>query len=154
MGAATSPAHRLSDNVGSLDFFRYAATGDNTTANPTPTTNRSFNSSSATVSYFSDTGGGTPIVFFNQVTGGDYHDWASNGEAFQGPLRVQDAFGPVDAAPAMGPAEFEALNDVGYNRSPAAVPEAASSVSFGLLLALGLGGFVIARKRKAGNTSA
>ena len=152
-GRADLPGTPTLNSVGSLDFFRYAAIGNNTTANPTPTTGRSFTSSGSAVSYFSDDGGTTPIVFFNQVTGGDYHDWASNGEAFDGPQQVQDAFGPTDAKPATGPAEFEALNDVGYNtKSP--VPEASSSVSFGLMLALGLGGFAIVRKRKAGKASA
>jgi hypothetical protein len=33
--------------------------------------------------------------------------------------------------------------------APAAVPEASTTVSFGLLLALGLGGFMVARKRKS-----
>ncbi len=152
-GRADLPGTPTLDSVGSLDFFRYAAIGNNTTVNPTPTTGRSFNSSSTTVSYFSDDGGKTSDCLFNQVTGGDYHDWASNGEAFDGPQQVQDAFGPTDAKPQTGPAEFEALNDVGYNtKSP--VPEASSSVSFGLMIALGLGGFAIARKRKAGKASA
>ena len=137
-------------NVGSLDFFRYAAL-DNTAdpAHPISTLNRSFTSDSTAISYFSDNGGTTPIVYFNQVTGGDYHDWASSGEPYEGPVRVQDAFGPVDVTPENGSAEFEALNDIGYNRAPNAVPAVpeASSLALSVLGMLPVG-FLAARKRR------
>ncbi len=127
--------------VGSEDFFRYTTGGT-----------RIFSGDANAVSYFSEDGV-TPIKYYNQTQGGDYQDWASNGEAFAGPPGVQDAFATPGATINLGPAEVKALEDIGYNtKSP--VPEASSSVSFGLMLALGLGGFAIARKRKAGKASA
>ncbi len=38
---------------------------------------------------------------------------------------------------------------ISLTTAPAAVPEASTTISFGLLLALGLGGFAVARRRKA-----
>ncbi len=49
-----------------------------------------------------------------------------------------------------GPNVFNADN---LTYSPAAVPEASTTVSFGLLLALGLGGVVVAAKRKKATAS-
>ena len=46
------------------------------------------------------------------------------------------------------------LTDLGYTRVPAAVPEASTTASFGLLLVLGMGGLVIAAKRKKTNAQA
>lgn len=78
--------------------------------------------------YFSFDGGITDIVQYNQrqQTGsGDYGDWHLGGP----PTRVQDAFATVGAFPTIlndGGAEVTALNVVGYNLAPAAVPEPAS----------------------------
>ncbi len=44
--------------------------------------------------------------------------------------------------------DFIGVDDVRFSPAPA-VPEASTTVSFGLLLALGLGGVVVARRRKA-----
>ena len=41
------------------------------------------------------------------------------------------------------------MQDIGWKlNSPAAVPEASTTVSFGLLLALGLGSMVVAAKKR------
>ena len=57
------------------------------------------------------------------------------------------------------PLTFTYRDDPGYfyldniSVTPAPVPEASTTVSFGVLLALGLGGVVLARKRKAASTA-
>ena len=137
-----TPAH-LTDGaeVDSEDFYRYSAQGV-----------LSFTNDPSANAYFSVDGGKTPLVGFNQQTGGDFHDWESANQGLGFVPQVQDAYGTPGVNYSLGPNEITALESIGYNT--AAVPEAASSVSFGVLLALGLGGFVIARKRKAGNTSA
>lgn len=43
---------------------------------------------------------------------------------------------------------YQGVDNVSIHETPAAVPEASTTVSFGLLLALGLGGVVIAARRK------
>lgn len=132
-------------NVGSLDFFRYS--GYDTV---TSTGIRSFTSDSAATSYFSDDGGKTPIVNFNQAGGGsDYHDWATGTTP-----QVQDAFStPNTTANAFnGASEYQALNDVGYNRSngnpasPAPEPSEFAGLGFAALSVLGL--VLRAKKRK------
>jgi hypothetical protein len=118
-------------NVGSLDFFRYSSAGT-----------RSFTSSSSAVSYFSDNLGVTPTVYFNEITGADYHDWASGpgnvSGTVIGPPQVQDAFGDPGNDPTLGSPEFKALNDVGYNTIAAPEPSAWASLSIGALGLLGL----------------
>ena len=127
--------------TGALDFFRYSPGGA-----------RSFTNSGTAVSYFSNDGT-TPIVYFNQTTGADYHDWASDvdrnipGTVVVGP-QVQDAFSTPGVSYGQGPSEVAALKDVGYNFAPnsAAVPEPSSFA----LLSLGLlpVGLLAARKRR------
>lgn len=120
------------DHVGTLDFFRYSA----------PNT-LSFNTAAGSNAYFSVDGGNTNLVNFNQNSGGDYHDFQSQA----GTPRVQDAFGTPGSSPVLGPVEYTALQDIGYN-SQSAAPEASSLAAVGLL-ALGLGGLLLrARKRK------
>ncbi len=63
-------------------------------------------------------------------------------------------FGPVPTGPALGTFSLisggSVVNTVNII-APAAVPEASSSVSLGLLLALGLGGVAVMRRRLAGS---
>ena len=131
-------------NVGTLDFFRFSGPGI-----------RSFSTAANANSYFSVDGGTTSLVHFNQSQNGDYHDWdnASQGPGFV--PQVQDAFSTPGTVMNLGTAELTALTDIGYNRAPVpAVPEASSSVSLGVLLALGLGGIALARRRKTARTTA
>ena len=64
-----------------------------------------------------------------------------------------DLFAPAPAGPALGTFSFNnGLNGINILNSvnivaPAAVPEASTTVSLGLLLALGLGGFAVSRRR-------
>lgn len=119
-------------NVGTLDFFRYSAPGA-----------LSYTTDANATAYFSVDGGNTNLVNFNQNSGGDYHDFQSQA----GTPRVQDAFGTPGSSPVLGPVEYTALQDIGYN-SQSAAPEASSLAAVGLL-ALGLGGLLLrARKRK------
>ena len=54
----------------------------------------------------------------------------------------------------LGVIEGATANQIHLGGSPSPVPEASTTVSFGLLLALGLGGLVIARKRKKSGVKA
>ena len=67
-------------DIGSLDPYRYSANGV-----------RSFDTGLNTAAYFSTDGGATPLVYFNQMAGGDFHDFASNGEPYDLAPEVQDA---------------------------------------------------------------
>lgn len=64
-----------------------------------------------------------------------------------------DLFGPAQSGTALG--QFALISDnnvvstVNIIASPAAVPEASTTVSLGLLLALGLGGVAVSRRRAA-----
>jgi hypothetical protein len=135
------PPGKLTDGaeVDSLDFYRYSAPGV-----------LSFTNDPNANSYFSIDGGKTALVQFNQQTGGDFHDWASSNQGSTFVPQVQDAFGTPGVNYSLGINEITALQAIGYNvATPAAVPEASTTVSFGLLLALGLGGMVAAKKRKS-----
>jgi hypothetical protein len=130
-------------SVGAMDFFRYSAPGV-----------RSFTSDSTAESYFSYNNGVTKIVYYNQQTGADYHDWASAGDGtdgagVDGPPQVQDAFSTpnVPGNRMLGPSEFEALNDVGYNRAVAA-PEPSQIAGLGLG-ALGVAGLAFKARRRS-----
>ena len=52
------------------------------------------------------------------------------------------------------PLELAMMQDIGWHTVGAPVPEASSSISLGILLALSLGGVVVARKRKAAGKAA
>jgi len=63
-----------------------------------------------------------------------------------------DLFNPT--TPAIGLGQFALISgnnitDVTIGAAPAAVPEASTTISLGLLMALGLGGIVVARRRTA-----
>ncbi len=111
------------------DLFRYSAQGI-----------RSYTLSASATDYFSIDGGKTNIAPFNQAGGGsDYGDWATTSTP-----RVQDAFGSPGVAINLGPAEFTALNVLGYNFIQQ-VPEPGSLP----LLILGLAGVGGAAWRKS-----
>ena len=118
------PPGKLSNGafVDSLDFYRYSAPGVH-----------SFTNDPNAAAYFSVDGGATPLVYFNQQTGGDFHDWASSGESFDKGDQVQNAFGDPGVDINLGPNEITALKAIGYNTQNA-VPEPSSFA----LLALGL----------------
>ena len=126
--------------VGSLDFFRYSDT----------TGTRSFTSSSAATSYFSDNRGATVISYFNQVTGADYQDWKSNPLPGGFLPQVQDAYSTSNSTTNLqiGPSELAALNDVGYNRSISPAPEPSQFAALGFAAFGALGLILKARKRR------
>lgn len=116
------------------DLFRYTAGGA-----------RTF--TTADDDAFFSLNGTTDIVQFNQSGGrADYGDWHTSGTP-----RVQDAFATPGSSPVLGPAEYTALDVIGYNlQSPTATPEFGSVFSLGgLLLAGGTGVWWQRRRRKA-----
>ena len=110
-GSTLGPVHVGSGSYGPMDLFRYSA-------ERTP----SFTHSGTASSYFSIDGGNTPIVSFNQQSGGDYGDWGSNTKIY-----VQDAFGTPGANPTVSLTSPEgiALQAIGYD----AVVTAAASLA-------------------------
>ena len=109
--------------VGSLDFFRFGATGDNTTVHPGFTNTRSFTNDANAIAYFSLDGGNTILNYFNQMTGGDFHDWASSGEAFDQAPQPQTAFTSPGIDVDLGANELLALQACGYNLVPAVLSD-------------------------------
>ncbi len=113
--------------VGTLDLFRYSASGV-----------RSYTTSSSATAYFSINGGATSLRPFNQAGGGsDYADWAGTANP-----HVQDAFGTPGSQPNLDGIELAALDTVGYNLTSAgsalelsAVPETGGSLA---LMCVGL----------------
>lgn len=84
-----------------FDLFRYDQNG-----------NRSFNTDSNALAYFS-LDGATRLVQFNQYDFGDFNDW--NSWPYGGiPPRVQDAFSTPGATPNLD-VELIALDVIGYN---------------------------------------
>lgn len=128
--------------IGSLDLFRYSANGV-----------RSFNTSQNTAAYLSANGGASPIVYFNQTQGGDFHDFYSDGSnpnAVRGPAQVQDAFGSPGTQENLGASEITALRMVGYNTADtAAAPEPSEWALLGFA-GIGIPALLLrARKRQA-----
>jgi hypothetical protein len=97
------------DKFGSLDLYRYSA-------NNTP----SFTTSGAATPYLPVDGGLTPIVGFNQNTGGDYADFFPNGTG-PGQL-IQNAFNSTgqDEAYTSSSPEFAMEESIGWDHSAAA----------------------------------
>jgi hypothetical protein len=85
--------------VSVMDLFRYDGSG-----------NRSFNTASATVAYFS-LDGTTDLARYNQTSSGDFQDWFSTGAHTP---QVQDAFGTPGATPNLG-VELVVLDASGYD---------------------------------------
>jgi hypothetical protein len=115
---------------GTFDLFRYSSAGV-----------RNFNSATnadgtATTAYFSIDNGTTNLMTFNDVTGGDIHDWAGgNHDSF-------DAFGPTNDAEPVTAVDLQTLNAIGWTAS--AVPE---PTSLGLIC---LGGIPMLMRRRRG----
>ncbi len=125
--------------VGTLDLYRYSASGT-----------RSFSTIQTTTpySYFSIDGGVTALAYFNQTSGADYADWLSNPIPNSFGTMVQDAYGQTGANPVLGTAELTALNVIGYSltsseSSGVTVPEPTSLA----MLLPGMLGLVSLRRR-------
>jgi hypothetical protein len=131
----TAPSGFFCNKVGPLDLYRYSADG-------TP----SFSTSGSATSYLSIDGGLSPVVSFNQNSGGDYGDFAPSG-AGPGQL-IQNAFNTTgqDEAYTSSSPEFEMLESIGWDPSAAAAatPEPGTSA----LLGLGSAILALAYKRR------
>jgi hypothetical protein len=92
------------------DLFRYDQNGARTFT--TMNTVRAFFSINATTDL---------AQFDNQNDGGDFGDWQSNPRPMGVPPKVQDAFATPGANPALS-VELTALDVIGYDRIPVAVP--------------------------------
>ena len=131
----------LSFDMGPLDLYRYAC-GSNTP---------SFTASSSANACLSVNGGTTDILQFNQLSSGDYGDFASSSSGCPGcefpssaacPDDVQDAFTcPNQAAnETTSSPEYQMMLSIGYDP----IPEPTSTV----LLSVGAGGVAILRSRR------
>jgi len=124
-----TPGGFFCNKVGATDLYRYSA-------DDTP----SFTTSGTASSYLSINGGLTPVVSFNQNSGGDYGDFAPPGGG-AGQL-IQNAFngtGQDEAYTASSP-EFEMLESIGWDPSAAA----SATPEPGTWALLGLGSAVLA----------
>lgn len=131
LGAGGAGSGIVGGTVGTLDLFRYSASGV-----------RSYTTTSTATAYFSINGGATSLRPFNQAGGGsDYADWASTASP-----HVQDAYGTPGSQPNLDGIELAALDVVGYNLTSAgtalelsAVPETGGSLALmcvGLIVAV------------------
>jgi hypothetical protein len=119
---ANKPSGFFCNKRGSLDLYRYSASG-------VP----SFSTSTAARAYFSINGGRTKITAFNQNSSGDYGDFAPPGTG-AGQL-IQNAFssaGQDEAYTSLSP-EYAMMESIGYD---GVVPE---SSTWAMML-LGFGG--------------
>jgi hypothetical protein len=134
MGRQSLLAPLSNNQIGPFDLFRYSANG---VRSLDPTTSAD---GSAVHAYFSIDNGATNLMAFNDVTGGDIHDWAGdNHDSF-------DASGPPDDAEPITPVDLQAMNAIGWS---AAVPE---PTALDLLVA-GAGAVVIAGRRRSRSLS-
>jgi hypothetical protein len=108
------------------DLFRYHGTSSTCAA----VSGRSYTSSAAETSCFS-IDGSTGLARFNQSSSGDYGDWSS----VNGSPKVQDEFA-TPGTQANNGIEWKALDVLGYNLAPAAVPEPATGALFAVTLGL------------------
>lgn len=122
-------------NIRPEDLFRYDQFGS-----------RSFTTDTTVQSYFSIDGGNTLLARFNQASTGDNGDWYSTGPHTP---QVQDAFSTAGATPNLG-VELTALDVIGYNLAPAAVPEPSSLLLLGALGAVSGAGYWRRKCRTAG----
>lgn len=103
------------------DLYRYDASG-----------NRSFTENGAAKAYFSIDGTTLLNQFDNQNDGGDFGDWQSNPRPAGVAPQVQDAFATPFAHPTLG-VELTALDVIGYDPIPSAVPEPSTGVLIGVI---------------------
>lgn len=126
------------NSYGSLDLYRYAAPG-------VP----SFSTSSAATSYLSVDGGATSVVGFNQLSGGDFGDFAPPG-AGPGQL-IQNAFNGTgeDENYTTGSPEFVMEQAIGWDSNSVAPPPIPEPGSIALLGGSLLGLAALRRRRRA-----
>ena len=118
----------LTGAIAPTDLYRFDLT----------TGQRSFNTASTTLSYFSIDGGKTNLVRFNQNSTGDYGDWLS-----PDPM-IQNAFGTRGATPNLG-LELLELDVLGYTRitnfTPVLTAAPTQNYSPGVATSFSLGSF-------------
>jgi hypothetical protein len=99
-GSANNVAAPTGD-IQVMDLFRYDQNG-----------RRSFNTTNSFQAWFS-LDGANKLVRFNQMSGGDFHDWYSYPSGGT-PPRIQDAYGTAGATPNFT-VELIALDVIGYH---------------------------------------
>jgi len=117
--------------VYSLGAFQYTGQSTKTTPAPNPATVYNYSlmlSSAAQIQFLNESNAGTIRLAFGADTGTP---------------NVVASF-----AGAAGGGNGTAFPTLSFNAAPPAVPEASTTASFGLLLVLGLGGVMVARRRK------
>ncbi len=125
-GGAGSRLGGTGTAVGALDLYRYSGAGT-----------RSY-SQSAESSYFSINGGLTNLSFFNQVSGGDYGDWAETPP--QAATQVQDAFSTPGKQLNLSLNEMVSIDVIGWNVTDSSItptPLPATALLFGPALLVG-----------------
>ena len=99
---------------------------------------------SGPVSATASAGGASQSFTFTPAVGSTGNQWGTFGFSFL----ATSASTPITIIGTQSTGgQFIGLDNVSV--TPAAVPEASTTISFGLLLALGLGGVVLARKKRA-----
>lgn len=122
------------------DLFRYAANGSRSYGLNSQT---GVACSGAPAAYFSLTGAVDLAQFNNCNNGGDYGDWQSG---IGNPAQVQDAYASPGSTPSLGltSPEMTALDAIGYNLDPPAVPEPTTLT----LMTAGLGIVALVARRR------
>ncbi len=133
MGRQSLMSQSSSWGYGTYDLFRYSTAG---VRNFNPATNAD---GTATSAYFSIDNGTTDLMNFNDVTGGDIHDWAGeNHDSY-------DAFGPTDDAEPVSAVDLQAMNAIGWTASAVPEPTSVGLLSFGAV------GLLVRRRRNICN---
>jgi hypothetical protein len=110
LGLGSSLPQMLNNTIFPEDLFRYDQNGA-----------RTFTTTNSVHAFFSINASTALAQFDNQNDGGDFGDWQSNPLPAGVLPKVQDAFATPGANPALS-VELTALDVIGYDRVPAAVP--------------------------------
>jgi hypothetical protein len=135
---STLPDNYPAGPIGPMDLFRY-------TTNSTGLT-RTWTTSGDNAYFSVD---GTNLwARFNQNSGGDYHDWWSDGGLWAPPgitphPQVQDAFAYPDTTPNLGANELAGLDVIGYTLPPVLRIAASGGNTFTLSWPANYSGFIL-----------